>query len=171
MANTPARPIVSSEHLAASGAGGLSEVEYGLTLVNNAFSRWMVRCAAAAGLPDLSPMEVLILHNINHRRREKRLADICFMLNVEDTHTVNYAIKKLVKQKLVVGDKRGKEIFYATTKSGQAFCTAYGDVREECLLSSLKAMGVDDGHLHQIAATLRTLSGLYDQAARAATSL
>ena len=42
----------------------------------------------------------------------KRLVDICFVLHVEDQHTVNYSLKKLVKGKLVEREKRGKEIFY-----------------------------------------------------------
>src|SRR5690606_4053370 len=65
-------PIVSSAHLAEGGSPGMSEVEYGLILASHAFSRWMVRCMAAAGLPGLSPIEVLILHSTRHRDREKK---------------------------------------------------------------------------------------------------
>uniref|UniRef100_UPI000568F23B winged helix DNA-binding protein n=1 Tax=Brucella anthropi TaxID=529 RepID=UPI000568F23B len=88
-------PIVSSAHLAEGGSPGMSEVEYGLILASHAFSRWMVRCMAAAGLPGLSPIEVLILHSIRHRDREKKLADICLVLDIEDTHIATYAIRKL----------------------------------------------------------------------------
>lgn len=34
-----------------------------------------------------------------------RLADICFLLNIEDTYTVNYALQKLPKADLVTGEK------------------------------------------------------------------
>src|SRR3546814_14888784 len=83
---------------------------------------------AAAGYPDLAALDVMVLHSVNHRARDKKLADICFVLNIEDSHTVNYALKKLTRTGLVAGDKRGKEIFYATTKDGQAACVKY---REE----------------------------------------
>ena len=111
------RKIVSSKHLATEGSWPLSEVEYGMTVLYNAFSQWIERCATAARIGDLGALDILILHNINHRDREKRLNDITFMLNIPDAHTANYSIKKLVKLDLVIGSKRGKEIFYSTTKS------------------------------------------------------
>ena len=45
----------------------------------------MVRCMAAAGVPDLSPLDVLVAHTIAHRSKPKRLADICLVLSIEDT--------------------------------------------------------------------------------------
>ncbi len=41
--------IVSSSHLVSERAGELSEFEFGLTVLHNAFNRWMVRCMSAAG--------------------------------------------------------------------------------------------------------------------------
>jgi predicted MarR family transcription regulator len=94
---------------------------------------------------------------------------------------VNYALKKLTRLGLVSGDKRGKEIFYATTKDGQAACEKYREVREDCLVSAFSAFGGDPtseggaGELNEqigeAADLLRALSGLYDQAARSASSL
>jgi predicted MarR family transcription regulator len=163
--------IVSCDHLASPQNWPLSEVEYGMTVVYNAFSQWIVRCAKASGLGELAVLDILILHNINHRGREKCLNDIAFMLNIIDSHTVNYAIKKLLKLELVVGTKRGKEIFYATSAKGQSACEEYGRVRERCLLDGLKLLDVDAAELVKLAATLRSMSGLYDQASRAAASL
>lgn len=165
-------PIVSSEHLASEQGWQLSELEFGLTIANNAFSRWMIRCMAAVGYPDLAPLDILVVHNVNHRKREKRLADICFMLNVEDSHTVTYSLKKLVKAGLVGTDKRGKEVFYSTTEAGAAACSRYREVREQCLVASLRLLDDQNGdNIHDAATLLRALSGLYDQAARAAASL
>lgn len=163
--------IVSSEHLASAEGWQLSELEFGMTISYNAFSRWITRCMSAAGYPDFSPLEVLVLHNINHRHREKRLVDICFMLNVEDQHTVNYALKKLDKAGLILRTKRGKEIFYSASQTGIDACLKYRRVREQCLMESINAMEGDPDELSHNATLLRMLSGLYDQAARAATSL
>src|SRR3546814_7165370 len=85
----------------------------------------------------------MVLHTVNHRAKDKKLADICFVLNIEDSHTVNYALKKLTRAGLVAGDKRGKEIFYATTKEGQAACVKYREVREDCLITAFSAFGGD----------------------------
>jgi predicted MarR family transcription regulator len=165
-------PIVSSEHLASEGGWQLSELEFGLTIANNAFTRWMTRCMAASGYPDLAPLDILVLHNVNHRARSKRLSDICFMLNIEDSHTVGYALKKLAKAGLVDSDRRGKEVFYVTSDAGAAACQRYREVREQCLVASLRLLDqAEDGSVSDTATLLRALSGIYDQAARAAASL
>jgi len=164
--------IVSSAHLADGGAPSLSEFEYGLIISGNAFDRWIVRCMAAAGYPDFNALDVLVVHSVNHRARDKRLADICFVLNIEDSHLVNYALKKLVKARLVEAEKRGKETVYRTTEEGAEACARYRAVREPCLVETVKALGnFDEAEIAAVARFLRALSGLYDQAARAATSL
>jgi predicted MarR family transcription regulator len=164
-------PIVSSGHLASGALPALSEFEFGATMLNHAFHRWMVRCMAAAGVPDLSPFDVLVLHNVNHRGKAKRLADICLVLNVEDTHLVNYSLKKLEKLKLIKGGKAGKEKIVQATTAGVAACEKYKSVREALLVPSVIGTGIDPRKLSAFAAELRALSGQYDQAARAAASL
>ena len=164
--------IVSSAHLAQGSGAVLSEVEYGIIVANNAMQRWIVRCMVASGGPEeLTYTDVLVLHNVYHRSRAKRLADICFTLNIEDTHTVAHALRKLNKLNLVKTEKRGKESFYQVGKEGKKICEKYADIRQQCLLNALGDLGVDDQPLHELARLLRTLSGLYDQAGRAATSL
>lgn len=166
------RLIVSSRHLATDEGWPLSEVEFGLTVLNNAFLKWIVKCSSAAGQKELNALDVLVFHNINHRNNAKRRIDICFILNIEDSHTVNYALKKLLKLGLIKGTKRGKEIFYTPTEEGLAFCEEYKTVREQCLISSYKSEESKNAEdLSFIAETLRSLSGLYDQAARTAASL
>lgn len=163
--------IVSSRHLAEGEGWESSEFEYGLIIAYNGFSRWMTRCMAAAGRPEMSPLEILVLHNVNSRNRDKRLTDIAFLLNVEDIHTVNYALRKLMKLGLLDSEKRGKEVFYRAAPEGRALCEAYRQVRAQCLLDGLGRMDIPGAELREIAASLRALSGLYDQASRAAAAL
>lgn len=164
-------PIVSSNHLADGDGWQASELEFGLILAHNAFSRWITRCMSAAGNPDLTSLEVLALHNINHRDRQKRLTDICFMLNIEDTHTVNYALKKLLKMGLITSQKNGKEVFYQTSETGTALCESYRKIRQECFVEGLSRLDISGEDMREIAANLRALSGQYDQASRTAASL
>ena len=91
----PVGPVVSAAHLADGAMPALSEIEFSLTVLGNGFQRWIVRCMAAAVLPGLEEVDVLILHAVNHRDRDKTLSDLCMMLNIEDTHVVAYALKKL----------------------------------------------------------------------------
>jgi len=170
------RRIVASSHLVSERAAELSAYEYGLILAANAFDRWIVRCMAAAGYPELGPLDILVLHSVNHRERDKKLADICFVLNVEDSHTVSYALRKLVRAGLVAARRNGKETLYAASKNGRSACERYRQVREDCLMVALDAFaGTTEGDLNQriggAADLLRAASGLYDQAARAAASL
>jgi len=171
MTETRKRRIVSSRHLAEGEGWEASEFEFGLIIAFNAFSRWMVKCMSAAGHTEMSPLEILVLHNVNHRGRDKRLSDVCFLLNIDDTHTVNYALRKLSKAGLIESEKRGKEVFYRTSAEGAELCDAYRRVREQCLLEGLGRMDMSGDELSALGASLRALSGQYDQASRAASSL
>ncbi len=165
-----AHRIVTSLHLVSRKSPELSEVEFGLTLLGNAYSRWMVRCMAAAGFPDFAAIDVLVLHHVNNQGQEKKLADICFVLNVEDTHVVSYSLKKLAAPGLVESGKRGKEVFFRTTATGRDACERYRQVRETCLLPGFAGGEAENARLGDAGNLLRTLSGRYDQAARAASA-
>ena len=159
--------IVSSAHLVSDKAAELSEVEYGLIVASNAFGLWAVRGTAAAaadfpGIADLGVIDVMCLHSVNHRERAKKLADICFKLNIEDTHIVNYALKKLVKAGLVTSQKQGKEVFYETSDTGKAVIRRYRDIREACLVDAFSALGeVDPDSLGELARQLAKAVGIH----------
>ena len=163
--------IVSSAHLVSEQSAELSEFEFGLIVAGNAFERWIVHCMTAAGLKDLTPLDVLVLHHVTHRARDKRLADICFIMNIEDTHLVNYALKKLVVLGVVQSNKSGTDVTYASTDLGREHVARYRAVREQCLIGALKADDALNRDIGELARLLRVLSGVYDQAARAAASL
>jgi predicted MarR family transcription regulator len=167
---TPPR-IVSSAHLVSERSPELSEFEFGMILAVNAFNRWVVRCMTAAGIKDLSALEVLLLHHVHHRARKKKLADICFMYNIEDTHVASYSLKKLIAIGLVESEKIGKEVLFSTTDKGVQVIERYRQVREHCLMNQFSREGGENYDLGEMAQFLRYLSALYDQAARAATSL
>ncbi len=164
------RRIVSSAHLVSEKSPELSEIEFGLIIATHAFNRWMIRCMSAAGAKDMTPVDVMVMHHINHRGTEKRLADICFVLNIEDTHVVSYSVKKLIGMNLVSNTKRGKEVFLSSTSEGAALCARYREVRESCLLPGFSGENEENRRFGEVAQLLRTLSGRYDQAARAASS-
>jgi len=165
-------PIVSSAHLATGDSLTLSEFEYALIMTSHAFNRWIVRCMAATGASNLSPLDVLVLHSINHRDRPKKLADLCLVLNLEDTHTVNYSLKKLEKLGLVKTSRiAGKEKVAEIEEEGRRVCDKYAAIRNDCLVRSFHAFGDASDNVVELASLLRVLSGLYDQAARSAASM
>jgi len=165
------RPLfVTSAHLAASYPE-LSAMESGLIVAWQAFERWMVRCMTAADPKrrDLAPIDVLVLHHVNHRGSAKRMADVCFVINVEDTHVVSYSLRKLSGAGLVRGEKRGKEVFFSTTQAGRALCERYKKVRDACLVPAFSRTDLEADRLAGVAEVLRAQVGAYDQASRGAT--
>lgn len=162
--------IVTSQHLVSPKSPELSEFEFGLIIAWHGFARWMMRCMTAAGVKDMAPTDVLVLHHVAHRQTEKRLADIGFVLNIEDTHVVNYSLKKLAALGLVKSVRHGKEAFYSTTPAGDDICERYREIREACLMPGFSGTEAENGQIGELARLLRTLSGRYDQAARAAST-
>jgi predicted MarR family transcription regulator len=166
-----ASPIVSSAHLVSPRSAEMSEFEFGLIVSGNAFNRWITHCMSAAGLKDLTPLDVLVLHHVTHRARNKRLGDICFIMNIEDTHLINYSLKKLQSLKVVESSKTGKDVTYASTDVGRGYVERYREIRESCLIEALHADEGLNRDIGELARLLRVLSGVYDQAARSAASL
>jgi predicted MarR family transcription regulator len=146
-------------------------MESGLIVAWQAFERWMVRCMTAADPRgrDLAPIDVLVLHHVNHRGSAKRLADVCFVINVEDTHVVSYSLRKLAGRGLLQGEKRGKEVFFRTTAAGRGLCDRYKRVRDACLVPAFSRTETEADRLAGVAEVLRAQVGAYDQASRAAT--
>ncbi len=149
----------------------LAEIELGAFGTSQSFHRWIVRCMEMAGLKDLTVVDVLVLHHVNHRGNDKRLADICFVLNIEDSHVVGYSLRKLAALGVIRADKHGKEVTYAITPSGQACLLRYTEIRERRLIDALTTIGLNNSVLGELAQYMRRMSGLYDQAARAASSI
>ncbi|MGA2550197.1 MAG: winged helix DNA-binding protein [Burkholderiaceae bacterium] len=166
-----ARGIVSSAHLVSERTPELSELEFGIIICWNAYSRWAVRCMAAAGLADLTITDVNVLHHVNHRGRKKKLADLCLIQNVEDTHVISYSLKKLMHLGVVESERLGKEVLYSVTADGRAVVARYREIRERCLIDGLVPDAGLNTDIGELARLLRRLSGNYDQAARAAASL
>jgi predicted MarR family transcription regulator len=147
----------------------LSELEFAMIVAGNGFQKWVVHCAEAAGARGLSALDVLVLHAVNQRARDKRLADICLVLNVEDSHTVAYALKKLEEQGYVVHRQDGRDRIYAASPDGDALCAKYLEVRDRTLVNSLEADEVDFARLDETARTLTRMARYYTHAARVAT--
>ena len=90
-------------------------------------------------MPDLSALDVLVLHTIAHRARAKRVADICLVLNIEDTHLVTYSLKKLDAHKLLTSGRRGSEKTVSLTAKGDEIVQRYRKIRERCWCSRSRA--------------------------------
>lgn len=148
-----------------------TEFEYSMIRAGHAFEHWIACGMAAVGMQDLAVIDFLVLNEVHHQATNKKLADICFILNIEDAHVVGYSLRKLIRLGIIKADKPRNEVTYSTTALGRTYFARYQEIREQCLLHSINTLGLDKTALKQLAQFLCKMSGLYDQAARAASSL
>jgi len=144
------------------------DLEFLLTVTNNAFQRWAVRCMGSAGEEGLTSLEVMLLHAVNRRAPHSTISDLALLLNLDDIHLISYALKKLEARELVKTGKRGKEKTISVTARGASVCQEYIATRERCLMQMLRLADADYEDLERLARLLHQLAGSYDHAARAA---
>lgn len=157
-------------HAGAPGTAEIEELNLGLVSAMHAFQRWMVNALRASGMRDLTVIDALVLDLLEQRGHDKRLADICFMLNTDDMHVIGYSLRKLIGHGVVGTRKSGKEVTYAITPDGALYLVRFREIRQRYLLDTLSVLQLNKDALAALASYLRKLSGLYDQAARAASS-
>src|SRR3546814_17748330 len=85
-------PIVSSGHLASGALPALSEIEFGMIMLNHALSRWKVRCIQAAGMPDLTPLHIVVLHNTTSTSNPKPRTYLALYMQIAVTHVLTYTL-------------------------------------------------------------------------------
>jgi predicted MarR family transcription regulator len=152
-----------------AAADRLSELEFSMIVAANGFWNWVVHCAQAAGARGLGTLDILVLHAINRRARGRKLSDICLVLNVEDSHTVAYSLRKLEEQGYATHEQQGRDRTYSTSPDGDAFCERYHEVRRRALVESLADDGARLTDLDETARYLKRIARYYDHASRTAT--
>jgi predicted MarR family transcription regulator len=147
----------------------LSEVELALTVLWNSVHRWLSQCSQSSSPSSLSDLDTFLLHLLVYRNKPLRNIDLAFALSIDDMHLVSYSLKKLARLALITGKKTGKEVFYEPTEAGKIHFYDFFKDRKKYLEPVMSAVAADYD-LAELAALLRTLSGAYEQAARAAAS-
>ena len=145
--------------------------ELALLGASNSFARWVVSCAQATGELGLGSTDLLILKMVSREARPKRASEVGYALNIEDVHVVSYALKKLARIGFVDSIKNGKESHFSTTEAGERFLERYDEIRVSCLIDTFNVFAEMDADLRALTQRLRAISGIYEQAARAATAL
>lgn len=146
----------------------ITRFEQSLQVLKNSFDQWVRRCGARAGLAGFASIEIEVLHIIGRAKDARRIADICFVLNIEDTHIVTYAVKKLLKGGLVLSTRHGKEALFSITPEGGERMLAYAGVKRQLLLEASERFSEQEIDLEKLAEKVQLLSAMYEQAARRA---
>lgn len=144
----------------------VTELEFALMRVQEAFSRWQSECLAAAGGLSASGSENALLHVIRLHERAKPLKELARLTNRDDIPNLQYALRKLVKLGLIEQIGGRSNAVYAVTDRGREVTDRYAQLRAQLLIEFTEAVSGFDDRLRQSTQTLNLLSGIYEQAAR-----
>ena len=120
----------------------LSDFEFGLERLAQAYYRWKAACLSAVCDTPLSGDDVAVLNVVRMGDEPKRLSEVGQLLNRVDVPNLQYATRKLVRAGLIEteGYSSRKETRYRATASGRAVTEAYAAVRAATLPPMLEAL-------------------------------
>ncbi|MGP8123336.1 MAG: winged helix DNA-binding protein [Xanthobacteraceae bacterium] len=161
-----------SWHLAEDATGiAMTDLEYAILRVFEAFGRWQTECLAAVSGATITGPENILLHVIAMKGRAKTIRDIELLTNRNDTPNVQYGLRKLIKLGFVEKQGSGRVgVFYRCTPKGVAVCKTYADLRKKLLLKSVKALPKFEAESVRCSAHLEAIEKIYTIASREAAT-
>jgi predicted MarR family transcription regulator len=117
----------------------LTELEFGLEHLLQAYYRWKALCFRAVSEVALSGEDVAVLNTIRMGDDPKQLSEIARLLNRTDVANLQYALRKLAKAGLIdnAGSPSRRETRYRVTAAGRDATDAYSRMRLEILMPLL----------------------------------
>jgi predicted MarR family transcription regulator len=148
----------------------LSDFEFGLERLAQAYYRWKAACLAAVCDVPLTGDDVAVLNVVRMGDEPKRLSEIGQLLNRVDVPNLQYATRKLVRAGLIEteGSSSRKETRYRATATGRSVTEAYAALRAATLPPMLEALDGWAAKCETTSIHLDLISSLYAQAAQVA---
>jgi predicted MarR family transcription regulator len=148
----------------------LSDFEFGLERLAQAYYRWKAACLSAVCDVPLTGDDVAVLNVVRMGDEPKRLSEIGQLLNRVDVPNLQYATRKLTRAGLIEteGGSSRKETRYRVTLTGHTVTEAYAALRAATLPPMIDALEGWTAKSEATRAQLDLISGLYAQAAQIA---
>jgi predicted MarR family transcription regulator len=148
----------------------LSDFEFRLERLAQAYYRWKAACLAAVCDVPLTGDDVAVLNVVRMGDEPKRLSEVGQLLNRVDVPNLQYATRKLVRAGLIEteGSSSRKETRYRATEKGRAVTEAYAALRGTTLPPMLDALDGWAANLETTSVQMDLLASLYGQAAQVA---
>ena len=148
----------------------LSDFEFRLERLAQAYYRWKAACLAAVCDVPLTGDDVAVLNVVRMGDEPKRLSEVGQLLNRVDVPNLQYAARKLVRAGLIEteGGSSRKETRYRATATGRSVTEAYAALRAATLPPMLDALDGWAAKSETASIHLDLISSLYAQAAQAA---
>lgn len=163
----------SNWHLATNETElSVTELEFSLMRVMEAFSRWVAAADEMVGMSELKHAEHVILHVIRMQNRPKTGATIARLLNRDDLPNIQYSLRKLESAGLVMKRKEaGTKIHtYSITELGERLTNEYAKLRRELLMRNLTTITDFDARIQDATQLLSLMTGIYEESARNSAS-
>ena len=145
-----------------------TEFEWAIMRFYSAFERSCHQLGSIAGNRSLGFQELVLLHVVAMQHHPQTSTSLARQLNRDDIANVQYILRKLQGEGLLVKAKepRGKTYTYDITKSGGVMVERYAEMRALLLTEKTKFIDNIDDKLHAANDLLSLLTGIYDDAAR-----
>jgi predicted MarR family transcription regulator len=144
----------------------VTELEFALMRVSEAFVRWQSECITAASGLVMSGGENALLHVIRLHERPKPLKELARLTNRDDIANLQYSLRKLIKFGLIEQHGARNSAVYSATERGRQVTDRYAALRAELLIEITRTISGGDERLSQATQMLNLFTGLYEQAAR-----
>jgi predicted MarR family transcription regulator len=148
----------------------LSDFEFRLERLAQAYYRWKAACLAAVCDVPLTGDDVAVLNVVRMGDEPKRLSEVGQLLNRVDVPNLQYAARKLLRAGLIEteGSSSRKETRYRATATGRSVTEAYAALRAATMPPMLEALDGWAVKSETASIHLDLISSLYAQAAQAA---
>lgn len=145
----------------------LTELEFALFRISEAFERWQSDCLACCADGNLSGTDNALLHMIRMHDRPKSISDLARLLNRDDLSNLQYSLRKLNKAGLVekAQSDSKKGATYRVTLQGTKVTDLYAQYRKELLLTLTRSIEGFEGRIESVSHSINLMVGMYDQAA------
>lgn len=151
----------------------VTELEFALMRVIEAFARWVAAADEMVGLSELKHAEHIILHVIRMQNRPKSGATIARLLNRDDLPNIQYSLRKLESIGLIqkIKEPGSKNHSYSITKMGENLTNEYSQMRTEILIKKFRSIAEFDVRVEDATELLAIITGIYEESARSSVSL
>jgi predicted MarR family transcription regulator len=151
----------------------VTEMEFALMRVIEAFARWVAAADEIVGLSELKHAEHVILHVIRMQNRPKSGATIARLLNRDDLPNIQYSLRKLESSGLIHKNKEvgTKNHTYSITKMGERLTNEYSKLRSDILMRKFRSLTDFDERVENATELLSIITGIYEESARTSVTL
>ncbi len=145
----------------------VTNFEFSLLCLSEAFRRWIVSCTQQVGGSDLGFLDALVLHVVRFRDSPKSISEISHFLSREDPSAIQYSLRKLETAECVkkVEGLAKRETRYLVTEKGEQQTERYAQIRRDILIRILNSFTREKEYMEELMDKITVMAGVYDQAA------